>query len=32
MMCQLVLTTVFAVYMVRYSNVALTMLDPIFRR
>ena len=28
MMCQLVLTTVFAVYMVRYSNVALTMLIP----
>ena len=27
-MCQLVLTTVFAVYMVRYSNVALTMLIP----
>ena len=28
MLCQLVVTTVFAVYMVRYSNVALTMLIP----
>lgn len=28
MLCQLVVTTVFAVYMVRYSGVALTMLIP----